>query len=175
MGGADWWTISGFFLALVGLAVAIAGLVIALQQLRRTSNAVEAAGAAVERTERHLAITRLLALSPLLDRLEQELDLAVSGDDRRSAMRHLADWRSTANPIQGLIAENAHATPEVRDRLRESVVQAAQAKARLLDPRTSLRKATEQARQDMSAASDLVGELAGKLQVLAREEEADDR
>jgi len=161
----------GLVLSLVGLALAIAGLVVALRQLKRTRDAVEASERATARTERALALNRLLVLTPLLDRVEHELDLAIAADDRAAAIRHLAEWRTTAGPIQGLIFKNPHADEDLRAALRESVLQAAQAKGRLLDSRTSVAATTKNARDVIAGATQLVGEMSGRLQAQAPEEE----
>ena len=161
----------GLGLGAVGFVVGIAGLVVALVQLRRTQDAITASDRATARTERSLALKRLLVIAPLLDRVERELDIAVGADDRDETIRHLTEGRTMAHPIQGLVAHTEQADDELRDRLRASVVQAAQAKARLLDQRTSLLKGTKQAREEISIATQLVGELSGRLQALAREEE----
>jgi DNA-binding transcriptional regulator YbjK len=78
------------------------------------------------------------------------LDQAVEDDDGKAARRQLAAWRAIASEVQGLLTSRTATTGDLDDLLLRSVAQAAEAKAKLLDGRSSINKATEFARHSIA-------------------------
>jgi len=64
-------------LSVAGLVVSVGGFWIAIAQIRKTTGAVNAASAAIQKTERHLALNQLLVLIPQLLQIEADLEVAV--------------------------------------------------------------------------------------------------
>src|SRR4051812_21789908 len=118
-------------ISLIGLAVAIGGLVVALSQLDRTATAVEAAEAAANRTERDAATRNLLVLVPSLEQAEMALDAAVAAKQFAVARRELAAWRARASEIKGLFTHRSDVDEQLRRNLDTALTQVASAKRRL--------------------------------------------
>ena len=90
----------------------------------------------------------MLVLLPQLQKLEGDLDAAVTTGVRDAIIRHLAEWRRLATEVHGLIENQNYADAEAVAQLQRSAVTAATTKSQLLDPGISdLVKATHTVRQ----------------------------
>lgn len=149
--------------SIVGFPLAIIGLYVALNQLQRTQNAVEAAAEAQEKTERDSALRQLLVLLPSLSEVEQALENAVSQNDVSGARRELASWRLRGGEVHGMLAGRGDLPSGISDGLSKAIVQAGAAKQRLMDENVDLSAATERARTDISTATIALTELAARF------------
>jgi hypothetical protein len=170
----DFWEAVGHFadlISIVGFPLAVVGLFLALRQLDRTQNAVEAANDAAKRTERDSAVRQLLLLLPGLAEIEQALDNAISSSDHSVARRELASWRLRGGEVQGMLTGQSDLPDSLQEDLARAIVQAGAAKQRLLDETTDIAAATERAQSDISRSVIALTELAGRLKTYALEEE----
>lgn len=158
---------------LIALPVALVGLYLALSQLRRTQNALEAAERSKEDTQRDSALRQLLALLPSLAEIEHALDSAVSEESHRAAERELANWRQRGSEVQGMLADRSDLPPELASDLRKAIVQAGAAKIRLSDEDVDVPSATERARTDITKAVVGLTELSGRFKAYVGKEEED--
>lgn len=141
--------------------LSVAGLALAIWQVYRTRKAVDAANSAIQRTQRQLAIHQALVVIPQLQKLEGDIDLAVSGGTREAAIRYLAEWRRLASDVCGLVG--THASEEIVRTVQQSAVAAGEAKSLILSPSNELLPNTDHARARIAAACEGLGTLAGEL------------
>jgi hypothetical protein len=143
--------------------VGVGGVAVALVQLARTRGSVEAAQLAIERTEKNLALSQVLVLLPQLQKLEADVDAAVSADVREAVLRHLAEWRRLATELRGLIEKQPYSDDEGVALLQSSAVIAAATKSQLLDSKRDVVIGTKAAREEIAKACEYIGSLSGRL------------
>jgi hypothetical protein len=158
---------AGDWLSLAGLVVSIVGFGIAIWQLTRTANASVATKAAIERTERRMALNHLLVLLPQFRILENDLDAAAQDDDRALARRSLISYSHFAAEVATILQGQDTVDGSIIVELRESARQASRAKGTLID--ASLTKDTKQLtkeiRERISNLSVHIGSLATTFQI----------
>lgn len=143
--------------------VSLLGVGVAIWQVVRTRNAVTAAQAAIERTERHLAVNQLLVLIPQLQRLEPELNISLTAKVREPIIRHLAEWRRLAGDVYGLAKDEEYSDDQLLDLLQQSAASAATAKRRILKGDSDLLRSCGPALRDIDAACEALAQLSGQL------------
>jgi hypothetical protein len=143
--------------------LSLLGVGIAIWQLVRTRRSVSAARGAIERTEAHLAVNQLLVLIPQLQRLEPELNVALTTQGREAVIRHLAEWRRLAGDVYGLAKNQQYGDDELLGALQQSAASAALVKRRILDPKRDLLKTSAPALRDIDAACEALARLSGQL------------
>lgn len=159
MAFSDW-------LTLIGLMVTVAGFTIAIWQIRRTANASKAAADALMRSQRQIEVNYLLVLLPQFRIVESDLDAAVTGDDRRLAMRALRNYSTIAAEVSALLVHQSAADPSLLQALKESAMLASQTKAELVNNASKKTKnVTNEFRQRLGEILASVGGLAAQFTV----------
>lgn len=143
--------------------VGLLGVIATFIQLLRTQGSVKAARAAIDRTEKHLALNQVLVLLPQLQKLEGDLDVAVSAGAREAVIRHLVEWRRLASEVAGLIEAQAYADPTRVDQLQASAVTAAVTKSQLTGTARDIVSGTKTVRAEIATACEYAGTLSGRL------------
>lgn len=105
----------------IGLALAIAGIGIALWQLQKTRSAAEAARDAVEKSEARIATNLLLSALPRLLDLELQLKSALARQEIQDADRILTQWRHAAGEAEALLRRNRPQSADLADLLVEAI------------------------------------------------------
>ena len=129
----NWYDWFGVF----GSAVSILGVPFAVYRILRTHEIVRA-------TERHLASQELIRLLPELRSAEVRIDAAIADGERETAISSLLLWRSHANRLQGLLADDVEHAALVAA-LRTSVSLASDAKNALVKMKPPTPEAVERA------------------------------
>jgi hypothetical protein len=153
----DGWTLADWF-SVIGFPLGIVGFALAWVQLRRTRGAANAAKSAVEATQRQLADNHLLLYIPQLAQALRDLEHAVERNDHAACRMHLDDWRDAANRIRTLVRLKNERT-ELQERLNEAIPFVVAAKEALEDQRRGAKASTARARDHMRAAGDKATEI----------------
>lgn len=125
IGWADWTSV-------VGLPLTLLGLGLAWKQAKAASDSAAAARRAVEYTERRLRANQLLVLIPQLRMISIELDVFIESDEAALAKRQLDQWRWHASNVHGLLSVENPAEDELLKLIQESLGLATSAAAHLL-------------------------------------------
>lgn len=158
--GSFWHLTLADWLAVAGLAVAIAGFGVTIWQLVRTARASEATANAIQRTERQMAASYLLVLLPQFRIIEGDLDAAAVEDDRKLAMRALRTYADVASEVRTLLEGQAQVDRALLRKLEETSRAATLTKADLVDnPGKATKTITKQFRTDLSGVTTYVGGL----------------
>ena len=138
------------------IVLTVLGFGVTLFQLRRTRAAVAA-------TKQDVMRNQLLILVPQLQRVENDLERAVDGDERVLVRYQLEAWRWQASQLRGLVSSAiSREHPIIRD-LQESVSLASQAKIALTNTTKPIKAATRALRQSIAAVNDQCATLAAEV------------
>ena len=100
---------------------------------------------------------------PQLQRVENDLERAVDGDERVLVRYQLEAWRWQAGQLRGLVGLALHRDhPIIRD-LQESVSLASQAKIALSNVARPMNLSTRAVRQSIAAVNDQCATLAAEI------------
>lgn len=164
-----WWRALTFsdWLGIVSLGITVIGFAIAIWQLVRSANAAVATRLAIEATARRMSLNHLLVLLPQLRIIENDLDAAMTDDDRRLAIRTLVNFTYTANQVASLLESEAENVDQsIVTMLRESATEAGQAKSALVTTeRGTVRSIAKAAAGRIQAASGHAAGLVAQFQV----------
>ena len=149
-------------LAVVGIAVTVAGFLLTLVQLKRTRSAALAAERASTTTQTRLASNHLLLLIPQLDRIDNDLAAAVEADHAQLVAHHLSAWRWQANVFRTLLARADLADEQTLTMVQTSIVACSNAKLKL-GTGVGLEKSTIHVRKAISEVVNQLGALATLL------------
>lgn len=157
----------GDWLSLAGLVVSVVGFAIAIWQLIRTANASVATKAAVERTEKRMALNHLLVLIPQFRLLENDLDFAAQDNDRALARRSLVSYAQFAAEVATILQGQDGVEQDLVEKLRSSATEASRTKGTLIDAPLSrhTKDLTRGVRDQISGLSVHVGGLATAFQI----------
>lgn len=170
MSAADVGTWAGTGFSVIGLAVSVAGFWLAIAQIRKTRSSVEAAAAAIARTERHLVINHLLIVLSQLPQLEEELHRAVVAADADAASASLARWRYVGAEVLGILSAGRLSDAGFEAALRDSVAQSVAARGGLLRSKQPVETTTRKVRAVMSDVVAQSAELVGRLRAYTGED-----
>lgn len=140
------------------LPLTVTGLAVAIWQARKARDAAEAAEAAAKETKGILANNYLLVLLPQLQRIEQDLEVAIGNDDHRLVVYHLGSWRWQAGQVRHLIEGDPRVKTRVVKAIQQSIALTAQTKLDLLEDQSDLPGKTRSARESITVVT---GELGG--------------
>jgi hypothetical protein len=165
----------------VGVIATLAGLFFTWRKASDADNsassakiAAEAAGAAVERTQRQLRANQMLVLIPQLRWISQELDAAIASDSRDLVRRHLDSWRWQAGHVNGLLSEESPSPRKILRSLQDSVALATEATTTLLKEGKPVLDSCELARDAIGTACNLltvfVGQSASQVPTMTEQE-----
>ncbi|MBN1460129.1 MAG: hypothetical protein JXA57_11380 [Armatimonadetes bacterium] len=160
-----WYEISWVeWISVIGVPLAIAGLVVTWRQAYAASDAARAAELAVRKTRAQLRSNQLMAIVPQLRFIAVELDAAIASENGSLARRQLDAWRSQAGHAHGLLSSVDSADYEdILQKILESVGLAAAAGTALLQDRDSpTLKKCARARQAIGAVCDRLTMWAGE-------------
>jgi hypothetical protein len=131
----DWLTKAD---TVVAIPVAAVGFALTIWQIVRTRRAVDAARAAVSDVQRTLARNHLLVLLPQLQRVEQDLEVAIGNSDIGLVGSYLGTWRWQAGQLRGLLQADATTNKRLLRAIQQSIALAATAKLDLLEKQSDL-------------------------------------
>jgi hypothetical protein len=143
---------------IVAVPATLTGFGFTLWQLAKTRSAAQSASTAVRRVEETLSRNHLLILLPQLQRIEQDLEVAVGNKDVRLIIYHLGNWRWQAGQLRGFLDEDPRASKRLVRAIQQSIALTAETKLDLLEREDELLKVTRGAREAITAVT---GELGG--------------
>lgn len=145
---AEWLTIVGFPLTLLGVLIAIGEARSSRTAASGARVSAEAAQEAAERAERRIGDNQLLLMIPQMSIFRRELDLAVDRPDRQETLRLLGDWPTLASELQGVLARlDAEVHTKLIGDLRRSVRLTGKAKDAIIAEKAEIVSATSKARE----------------------------
>lgn len=97
IGWVDW-------VAVAGLPLTLAALLVTWRQARKATNAANAAERAVQHTEQQIRTKQLIVLVPQLRWVIDQLDTAIETADASLIRRTLDIWREQASYIHGILS-----------------------------------------------------------------------
>lgn len=106
---------------LVGTVLGVAGLLLALYQIRKVERAAIAAKLAAEQSVRQVNTVSLLVLVPELALIDHELHLVAQTEDTREAQRLVREWMATASDLRGLLKAHRPTTVGLSTRVQASL------------------------------------------------------
>lgn len=152
---------SSEWLAIVGVAISVAGFTVAILEIRSTRGKTEATAHAVKKTLRSVAAGRLAVAITQLRQLVIDLEDTVDHDDDVGARRALNAWRYQATDVASLVQRRFGEHPSLRP-LTRSIRLASDAKGSLNEQ--SVKEATADCLEAMDKAADAVGPLLEQIQ-----------
>lgn len=164
------------WIGLVGVMATLVGLYLTWRQARDAKReaksavigaheakiAAEAAGVAIDRTQRQLRANQMLVLIPQLRWVAQEMDAAIAGDDRGMTRRTLDSWRWQAGHVNGLLLDEGATSRKILKALQDSVALATEATTTLLKGQKPVLESCDQARQAIGHACNLLTVFVGQ-------------
>lgn len=161
-GVLDW---VNFWLAVLGIVLTVVGFAVAIQQIRKTKKAAEAAAAAVTVGTVRIRYNQLLILAPQMQNLEGELDNAVKQEDAYAAERVLLRWRQLATTAHGVLGQMGEGYGALVEDITTTRGLAIATKGKLSESRgsRSVSSLVATVRKDMSRVNDDLGSMVGRL------------
>jgi hypothetical protein len=119
----------GIVVGVLGLIVTFIGFYIAVQQLKKTTDAAQATTLAITSANSRMLYNHLLTLLPQLSSLEVEIDTAILKDDREGAVRALVQFSLAANTTAALLtSHDGGDTADLVDKLQLTAREASKQK-----------------------------------------------
>jgi len=146
------------WVSLVGFPLTLIGLYLAWLQIRSVKTAADAARAAAERTEHHLADNHLLLLIPRLLQASRDLEHAVRLGERGAGFTFLGDWRELAVQVRTLV-ERQGGRPGLRESIDRAIALIPPAEDALQDTTADAYSGTRHARDRIRDACDAANEI----------------
>ena len=162
------WSIPDW-ISVVGLPLALIGLYLAAIQLRKTTQAANAARDAVREAERHLADNHLLLLIPRLVQVARDLQSSVERNQREPARTCLTDWREAAVQVRTLVERQGGYGPLI-ERIDKAVALVASAEDGLHEEGRDAANATRHVRDRIRDAGDLAMQVVTERMAFVRRE-----
>lgn len=114
----------GVALGILSVVISIGGFWIAIAQIRKTRNALEAHHRAVRQTEARLGLARQSRLLQELQQSQANFDSGIAGRQAQKLRIAVGDWRRTASEMAGTTATDP-ASESLRSVLHEAMSLAA--------------------------------------------------
>lgn len=149
----------GDWLGLSALLVAVLGFAATLWQIRDTKKVIRATGLAIQKTQRYLAASQLIALIPTVLEIERELERAIERDDRGAVMEHLRHWRLSMNEVLAYLSVRGSGYESEVKMLESALVAANTARGSLANTRAKLGMVTAGARGSIADACGALAKL----------------
>jgi hypothetical protein len=166
---ADWFSIVGLPLALVGLWLSYQQVVSAKSEATAAKDMATATRDAIKRTEQHLADNHILLVVPELRQIGQDLDSAVDKADRDGTIRALRAWLALSGDLEGLLERADPGTFQpLIEQLRDSVIAAGAAKDDLIARAGELEPSTREARRMVTNVGAHAGKIVGGMRAFRR-------
>jgi uncharacterized iron-regulated membrane protein len=160
----DLLAIVGVVVGLLSLAGAIWGLVIALEQLRKTQTSAEAAIVGREDAVRRLTRTQLLVLTMQLQALQAEILDSIERGERIATVKGLTRWHQASGQMVGILTSADLGSRKMYEDLQRASILAAQAAdAAMMKPDADLKIITEAYRSVVIATTLKLTALLGQV------------
>ncbi|MFE9743629.1 hypothetical protein ACFYOT_01865 [Saccharothrix saharensis] len=142
------------------IPLATIGFFVAYVQIRKTRKAAEATRAAVESARTEMSRAGVLTLLPQLQRIEEQMERAVSSNSVELFLAWSNTWRFQAGELKGHLEMLAPGNEQLPTLIQKSVGLAGYMKTALDDKReVDLRKVTRKTREAVAAVTNELGSL----------------
>lgn len=157
-------TFISFWIGAVGLVVSIAGFLVAIQQIRKSISAADAARRAAELAAGRMSGHQLLILVGELSVAEAAFQEAMTSDDRVMSAQSLIRWRRNAAKLRGvLVGMNRSGNEHLAEMLQSSIGLAHIAQGQLADPSKPVASQTKRVARAMAEAGAEAEALASQI------------